>query len=75
MEEALCHATAAIRERAVFSLTNLHLKIEDSQAKDLDPAFETVSDWFVKVIVLDFPEYVRVVNVKDLEKWGHLART
>jgi len=69
-EEALCHATAAIRERAVFSLTQLHLKIEDSQAKDLDPAFERVSDWFVKVIVLDFPEYVRVVNVTDLEKWG-----
>jgi hypothetical protein len=68
LEEAKSKVVAAVRERALFSLTSLHWEIEGGRNEPI-VAFEPVSDWFARCMVLDFPGYVALVMENDLKRW------
>jgi hypothetical protein len=67
-DDALGSAVAVVRERALISFTDLR-----SQTQGMDPlevAFEPISEWFGRCIVLDAPGSMRMVTKRDLKEWG-----
>jgi len=67
-EDALGSAVAVLRERALFSFTDLRASAQDMPL--LQVAFEPISEWFARCIVLDSPGSMRLVGVGDLKEWN-----
>jgi hypothetical protein len=59
---------AAVREQALFSFATLWWQLEGGKTEP-KTAFEPISAWFARCLVLDFPEYVSVVSPENLKAW------
>ena len=68
-EEATSKVVAAVREQALFSFATLWWELE-GEKKGPKTAFEPISAWFARCLVLDFPEYVSLVSLENLRTWG-----
>lgn len=68
-EEAKSKVVAAVREQALFSFTSLWRELERGETEP-KTAFEPISAWFVRCLVLDFPEYASMVSPENLKTWG-----
>jgi hypothetical protein len=68
-EEAKSKVAAAVREQALFSFTTLWWELEGGKTEPTI-AFEPISAWFTRCLVLDFPEYVAMVTLENLKIWG-----
>jgi hypothetical protein len=69
LEEAESKVVAAVREQALFSFTSLLWELEGGK-NEPKIAFEPISKWFARCLVLDFPEYVSMVSLENLKTWG-----
>jgi hypothetical protein len=69
LEEAKSKVVAAVREQALFSFTTLWSELEGGKTEP-KVASEPISAWFVRCLVLDFPEYVSMVSPENLKTWG-----
>ena len=67
-DEARTKLVTVIRERALFTFTDDELRIQGNQT-GLGVAYEPVSTWYVKSLVIDFPQCVSVVTRENLKKW------
>jgi hypothetical protein len=67
-EQAKSKVVVAVRERALFSFTTLWWQLEGENAEP-KIAFEPISAWFARCLVLDFPEYVSMVSPENLKAW------
>jgi hypothetical protein len=68
-EEAKSKVVAAVRDQALFSFTTLLLELEGGRTEP-KTAFEQISAWFTRCLVLDFPGYVSIVSRENLKTWG-----
>jgi hypothetical protein len=69
-EEAKSKVVAAAREQALFSFTSLSWELEGGKKTEPKVAWEAISAWFTRCLVLDFPEYVSMVSPENLKNWG-----
>jgi hypothetical protein len=68
LEDAESKVVAAVREQALFSFTTLWWQLEGGTSEP-KIAFEPISTWFARCLVLDFPEYVSMVSSESLRTW------
>jgi hypothetical protein len=68
-EEAKSKVVAAVREQALFSFATLWWELDGGKTGP-KTAFEPISAWFARCLVLDFPEYVSLVSPENLKTWG-----
>jgi hypothetical protein len=67
-DEAFENCVAVIRERALFAFMDLRSQLESM--KPAAVAFEPVSDWFVRSIVIDAPGFMKMVTRDHLSEWN-----
>jgi hypothetical protein len=68
LEDAESKVVAAVREQALFSFTTLWWQLEGGTTEP-KIAFEPISTWFARCLVLDFPEYVSMVSSESFRTW------
>lgn len=66
--EAFEQCVAVIRERALFEFLDLQRQIDHTDPNPV--ARETVSEWYVRCLVLDAPTHMKMVTQENLKEWG-----